>query len=129
MKPNSKTGHQINLTLPLAFLLLTTGLTHAADVPITVTKSGNVSAAMYDAQGRLVRELLHAAPLTAGKQSLIGDELVRDGNALQNPSPIPLKIQSPINNAGRNAWDCDVDANFVLTGLKPLVSAAHHLTR
>ena len=45
------------------------------------------------------------------------------------PDPIPLKIQSPINNDGRNAWDCDVDANFVLTSLKPLVSAAHHLTR
>ncbi len=45
------------------------------------------------------------------------------------PDPIPLKIQSPFNNDGLTAWGCNVDANFLLTGLKPLVSAAHHLTR
>jgi hypothetical protein len=72
----------MNLTLPLAFLLLTTGLTHAADIPFTLDKPGNVSAAIYDAQGRMVRELLHAAPKTAGKHSLIWDGLDRDGNAL-----------------------------------------------
>ena len=72
----------MNLTLPLAFLLLTTGLTHAADIPFTLTKPGNVSAAIYDAQGGLVRELLHAAPKNAGKHSLIWDGLDRDGNAL-----------------------------------------------
>jgi hypothetical protein len=66
----------------LALLLLTIGLTHAADIPFTLEKPGNVSAAIYDAQGRLVRELLHAALKNAGKHSLIWDGLDRDGNAL-----------------------------------------------
>jgi len=63
-------------------LLLITGLTHAADIPFTLDKPGNVSAAIYDAQGRMVRELLHAAPRNPGKHSLIWDGLDRDGNAL-----------------------------------------------
>ena len=43
-------------TKPLfAFLLLSPILTHAANSPITLDKPGNVSAALYDAQGRLVR--------------------------------------------------------------------------
>ena len=49
---------------------------------VTLDKPGNVSAAVYDAQGSLVRELLHAAPMNAGKHSLIWDGLDRDGNAL-----------------------------------------------
>ena len=72
----------MNLTLPLAFLLLTTGFTHAADIPFNLEKPGNASAAIYDAQGRLVRELLHAAPKTAGGHALIWDGLDRDGGAL-----------------------------------------------
>jgi hypothetical protein len=66
----------------LALLLLTIGLTHAADIPFTLDKPGNVSAAIYDAQGHMVRELLHAAPRNAGRHSLIWDGLDRDGNAL-----------------------------------------------
>ena len=55
-----------------------------AGLPIsfTVEKPGHVSAAVYDAEGRLVRELLHAVPMSAGKQSLIWDGLDRDGQAL-----------------------------------------------
>jgi hypothetical protein len=45
-------------------------------------QTGNVSAAVYDAEGRLVRELLHAAPQGAGRHNLIWDGLDRDGNAL-----------------------------------------------
>ena len=67
----------------LTFLfLLITGTTHAADIPFTLDKPGNVSAAIYDAQGGLVRELLHAAPKTAGGHALIWDGLDRDGGAL-----------------------------------------------
>lgn len=66
----------------ITLLLVTVGLTHAADIPFTLDKAGNVSAAIYDAQGRMVRELLHAAPKNAGRHSLIWDGLDRDGNAL-----------------------------------------------
>lgn len=51
-------------------------------ITVTLDKPGNVSAAVYDAQGSLVRELMHAAPMNAGKHSLIWDGLDRDGNAL-----------------------------------------------
>jgi YD repeat-containing protein len=51
-------------------------------ITVTLDKPGNVSAAVYDAQGNLVRELMHAAPMNAGKHSLIWDGLDRDGNAL-----------------------------------------------
>jgi len=51
-------------------------------ISFTVEKPSHVSAAVYDAEGRLVRELLHAVPMSAGKQSLIWDGLDRDGQAL-----------------------------------------------
>jgi len=59
----------------------------AATVPLPVMKftldrPGQVSAAVYDPAGHLVRELLHAVPMTAGKQSMIWDGLDRDGNSL-----------------------------------------------
>ncbi len=62
----------------LAFLLLSPILTHAAAIPFTLDKPDNVSAAICDAQGHMVRELLHAAPKHAGKHSLIWDGLDRD---------------------------------------------------
>jgi hypothetical protein len=69
----------------LGFLLLL-ALAHAATaaeiVPYTLEQSGRVSAAVYDAEGRLVRELLHTAPKDAGAHSLVWDGLDRDGNAL-----------------------------------------------
>ena len=34
----------------LTIFLLTTGLIHAAEIPFTLTKLGNVSAAIYDPQ-------------------------------------------------------------------------------
>ena len=63
----------------LAFLLFITGITHAADIPITLDKPSNVSAAIYDAQGRMVRELTRAEPMQSGKHSLAWDELDMDG--------------------------------------------------
>ena len=54
----------------LSFLLFTTGITHAADLSFTLNNPGNVSAAIYDAHGRLVRELLHAEPMQGGKHTL-----------------------------------------------------------
>ena len=66
----------------LLALLLFGNIAVAADIPFMLDKPGNVSAAIYDAQGGLVRELLHAAPKNAGKHSLIWDGLDRDGGAL-----------------------------------------------
>ena len=51
-------------------------------IPFELAGPGKVSAAIYDSQGRLVRELLHAVPMTAGKHSMIWDGLDRDGNSL-----------------------------------------------
>lgn len=51
-------------------------------IPYELREPGRVSAAIYDANGRLVRELLHAVPKTAGKHFLIWDGLDRDGNTL-----------------------------------------------
>jgi hypothetical protein len=79
----------------LTLLLLNSGLTHAADIPFTLDKPGNVSAAIYDSQGRLVRELLHAAPKNAGKHSLIWDGLDRDGNSLSAGDYTWKLLQTP----------------------------------
>jgi len=49
------------------------GLTPPYAVPYTLTEDGNVSLALYDSQGTLVRELLRAVPQKAGKQSVIWD--------------------------------------------------------
>ena len=55
-----------------------------SDMPISfaIEKPGQVSTAGYDSQGRLLRELLHAVPMAAGKQSVIWDGLDRDGKTV-----------------------------------------------
>ena len=68
----------------LTFLLLTTGITHAAEIPFTLAKPGNVSAAIYDAQGRMVRELTRAVPMNAGKHSLVWDRSEEHTSELQS---------------------------------------------
>ncbi|MFM9197582.1 MAG: FlgD immunoglobulin-like domain containing protein [Planctomycetia bacterium] len=66
----------------LLLLLLACVATAAEVVPYTLTQPGNVSAAVYDADGRLVRELLHAVPQQPGTHSFVWDGLDRDGNSL-----------------------------------------------
>jgi hypothetical protein len=63
----------------IALLLLTTGLTHAADIPFTLDKPGNVSLAVYDKDGIQVRTLRNAEPLEAGKHQIVWDGLDRNG--------------------------------------------------
>jgi hypothetical protein len=65
--------------LPLGLLLVYCA--HAGGIRYQLPRAGNVSAAIYDAEGRLVRELLHAAPQEAGRHTLIWDGRDRDGNA------------------------------------------------
>ncbi|MCY2991143.1 MAG: hypothetical protein NTY19_25175 [Planctomycetota bacterium] len=79
-----------NITRVMAGMVVALATVVMADEPragglpisFTIEKPGNVSAAVYDSEGRLVRELLHAVPMAAGKQSLIWDGLDRDGKAL-----------------------------------------------
>jgi hypothetical protein len=69
--------------LGILFLLSLAHVAAAAEVvPYTLSQAGLVSTAVYDAEGRLVRELLHTAPQDAGKHSLVWDGLDRDGNSL-----------------------------------------------
>jgi hypothetical protein len=67
------------MKLLFTILLFTSGLTHAADIPFTLDKPGNVSMAIYDAQGRMVRTLRNAEPLEAGKHEIVWDGLDRNG--------------------------------------------------
>jgi hypothetical protein len=54
----------------------------AVVIPFEIQKPGQVSAVICDAKGKLVRELLHAVPRSAGKQFMVWDGLDRDGNSL-----------------------------------------------
>ena len=74
-----------------AFMLVGASVLHA-QAPATSVRSrvmeftldqpGDVSAAVYDPAGLLVRELLHAAPMTVGKHAMTWDGLDHDGNSL-----------------------------------------------
>jgi hypothetical protein len=64
-------------------------------ITFTLDKSRNVSAAIYDPQGRLVRELLHAVPMNAGKHSLVWDGLDRDGRPAEPGLYSARLLQTP----------------------------------
>ena len=63
----------------LLALLLFGNLAVAAEIPLTLAKPGQVSVAIYDGQGRMVRELARAETMQSGKQSLLWDGLDMDG--------------------------------------------------
>jgi hypothetical protein len=63
----------------LALILLFTGITHAAEIPFTLDKPGNVSLAVYDKDGVQVRTLRNAESLAAGTHTVHWDGLGRDG--------------------------------------------------
>ena len=71
---NTRTG--IAIAVSLACLM---SPAHAFDFSIEVGKPANVSAAIYDSRGRMVRELARAEPMPAGKQSLVWDGLDMNG--------------------------------------------------
>jgi hypothetical protein len=87
MKPSSKTRYQMNLTLPLAFLLLTTGFTHAAEpatqppVPIRfhLDEPRTVTLVLEDTEGRRVRNLVGAGSFQAGDHTVWWDGMREDG--------------------------------------------------
>lgn len=70
-------------------------LTGSLPISFSVKKPGQVSAAVYDSQGRLVRELLHAVPMATGIQSVIWDGLDRDGNSLPAGDYSWKSLQTP----------------------------------
>jgi len=95
----------------LAVLLLTSGLSHAVDIPLTIGKPGNVSVAVYDGQGRLVRELSRAQPMTAGAHTLKWDGLDRQGI----PQPVGFYTWKMLGSPG-------LEARFLgVVGVNPVV--------
>jgi hypothetical protein len=70
------------MKLLFKILLFTSGITHAADIPFTLDKPGNVSAPIYDKGGRMVRELPRALPMQAGSHQFAWDGLDRSGAPL-----------------------------------------------
>ena len=79
---SGKTARYYILTMASALAMFLAQAALASDIPLEITQPGHVSAAIYSPEGQLVRELLHAVPMTAGKQSVVWDGLDRDGNSL-----------------------------------------------
>jgi hypothetical protein len=61
----------------------------------TLAKDGRVSAAVYDAQGKLVRPLLMGQKQKAGEHTLFWDGLDRDGQAMQPGRYSVRLLQTP----------------------------------
>jgi hypothetical protein len=64
---------------------------NAAEISFELDKPGNVSAAVYDTQGRLLRELQRGLPMASGKHTLQWDGLDRNGVA-QAPGDYTWKL-------------------------------------
>ena len=64
-------------------------------IPFEIQKPGYVSAVICDGQGKLVRELMHAVPRSAGRQFMVWDGLDRDGNSLPAGEYTWKLLQSP----------------------------------
>ena len=64
---------------------------YAVDIPFTLDKPGNVSLAIYDAKGRMIRTLQNAKPLDAGPHTLEWDGLDRNGSP-QPPGDYTWKL-------------------------------------
>lgn len=77
------------IVLPLGLLLA--GCAHTGGIRYQLPRAGNVSAAIYDAEGRLVRELLRGQPMAAGKHTLAWDGMDRNGVA-QAPGDYTWKL-------------------------------------
>ena len=71
-------------TFGLAFILLLSRFTNAADVsiPFFVPRDGRTSLAIYDKEGRMVRTLFTGKPLATGKHRATWDGLDRYGDPL-----------------------------------------------
>ncbi|MFM7292493.1 MAG: PA14 domain-containing protein [Planctomycetia bacterium] len=66
------------------FLLLSlASAAYAVDIPFTLDKPANVSLGIYDGNGRLMRTLLRAKPMAAGRHTIPWDGLDRNGMALK----------------------------------------------
>ena len=77
--------------LALAALVALCTPAAAGEISFTLAHPGNVSAAIYDADGRQVRELARAAPMNAGAHVLEWDGLDRQGVA-QAPGSYTWKV-------------------------------------
>ena len=68
--------------LMMYFAALTATAANAADIRFTLDKPGNVSLGICDAKGRMIRTLLRAKPLPAGRHTVDWDGLDRDGTPM-----------------------------------------------
>lgn len=72
----------MELTLLAVLLFAAPPAGDAEEIRFSLAKPGNVSAAVYDAEGRLLRSLLHGKPLPAGEHRLNWDGLDALGQAV-----------------------------------------------
>jgi hypothetical protein len=66
---------------------------HPSAIEYELKSAGQVSAAVYDAQGRMLRPLLYGQKQPAGKHTLLWDGLDRDGNAVA-PGDFTVRVLS-----------------------------------
>lgn len=121
------------------FVLVAT-IASAADITFELSKPGNVSAAIYDSQGHLLRTLLYGKALPGGKHSLQWDGLDRYGNAMppgeyewrilrneglqaeyllsfgSNPNSAPFHLWVG-NHAGPRSAHVDVDGSMYVAAM------------
>jgi hypothetical protein len=81
--PRHPTGFRRGLLVFGACQLFLATASLAADIAFTLDKPGNISVAIYDAQGRQVRSLVRGKPLAAGRHTVIWDGLDRNGTAMK----------------------------------------------
>lgn len=73
-----------SISVACLLLPLLAGLVTATEViPFTLEKPANVSLGIYDGSGRLVRTLLRAKPMAAGRHTVPWDGLDRNGTPLK----------------------------------------------
>jgi hypothetical protein len=76
-------------------LALAHAATAAETVPYTLEQPGRVSAAVYDAHGKMLRPLLYGEQQAAGKHSLSWDGLDRDGRPVEPGLYTARLLQTP----------------------------------
>src|SRR5215510_14601465 len=75
-------SHWILRIFPLTLTLAVAARADTYEINYPLSQASNVSVAVYNADGNLVREILRAVPQDAGKHTLIWDGLDREGKGV-----------------------------------------------
>jgi hypothetical protein len=75
----NRTKRHILVSFTVVLLLAPLAALHAAEVTLELKQPGSISAAVYDSQGRMVRELKRAEAMPSGRHTLAWDGLDMDG--------------------------------------------------